>query len=678
MPALQAQATTFRQGGFNFTGYLSTIPQDVVLAGTVSATPTFPTLTIAYTLTGGATANVRAGMTVHLYSSTGARKGVLRVASSGTVTSVSLPINEVSQGAANIASGDTFQVIDEWRIWDKLVSATAALNKDSRIAYSDQGSNPNPVTNSGGVYAGFSATVDFTGSTSFVVDPDSASVTHEWDFEDATPDNSSNTNPSGIVFPVGFRWISHTTTDNTSGKTTTQRVPVWVHGDGYEPLSVQVDNLSASVDQGWRCTFKLPVGSEGAITNLPDGALVVYWERENYNGTQASYGSNVSGRSHIKFAGYLVSDSINITPEENTVTFEAVSPLAILDQTPALPQLMVSKASPARWSELKTLTTKKMFWYLANWGSNLLDAWDFVWNDGLDLGYTRVSVDGDTIGAQLRDIANSLNVQVSCDRLGRILFTRDPDYLTSGERSGRTKTYDLTSADVMTVDVTRNHRGTVKSVRAEGITPSNKAVFSNGAGNAPAPFGTGSDTLSKQIVATQASLNERAGYHFAKVNALYNGQFVPRGARLTLPDGLDVFDPAYREFVTLTLASSYNTRAVGWDNTTRWTIENVDINYEAETGAKNISITLNHETSGPAGTTYVPPPEASNAIPTFPPIDVQFPDIPIDPIVDIDGNVVIPPGTTSGGYVAVWSEDTSWLVENALTLAEPPFGDNTP
>jgi hypothetical protein len=677
MPSLTSNTAMFRRGGFNFTGYVSVLPQTVVLAGTVSATPTLPTLTIAYTLTSGDEADVLTGMTVHLFSSTGVRKGTLRVATGGTITSVSLPINEVSQGAANIVSGDTFQVVDEWRIWDKLVSATAALNKDSRIAYSDQGSNPNPVCNSGGAYAGFNATVSFAGGTSFVVDPDSSAITHSWDFVDGTPDTSTSAAPSS-VFPAGFRWVSHTITDVTNSKTSTQRIPVWVHDSTYAPLAVQVDNMSASVDQGWRCTFKLPAGTEGSITNLPDGALVVYHEREYYNGTEANYGSLVTGRSNVKFIGYLVSDSINITPDENTVTFEAVSPLAILDQTPALPQLMVNKASPARWSELKTLTTKKMFWYLANWGSNLLDAWDFVWNDGLDLGYTRLSVDGDSIGAQLRDIANSLNVQLTCDRLGRILFTRDPDFLTTGERTSRTKTYDLTTADVMTVDVTRNHRGTVKSVRGEGITPANKAVFSNGGGNAPAPFGTGSETLSKQIVATQASLNERAGYYFAKVNGLYNGQFVPRGARITLPDGYDVFDPAYREFVTLTLASSLNTRAVGWDNTTKWTVENVEVSYDTEAGAKTVNLTLNHETSGAAGTTYVPPPESSNAIPTFPPIDIQFPDLPIDLGVSIDGVIVIPPGTTSGGYVAVWSEDTSWLVENALTLAEPPYGDNTP
>src|SRR5690606_19729965 len=127
----------------------------------------------------------------------------------------------------------------------------------------------------------------------------------------------------------------------------------------------------------------------------------------------------------------------------------------------------------------------------------------------------------------------------------------------------------------------------------EGITDgttknAQKPVFSNAPGNAPASFGTGSDTLSKQIVDNQSDLNTLAGLYFAMVNALYNGQLVPQGIEVVLPDGYDVFDPALREFVTITLPSTANLRGVAFDTNIRWTVERVSVSYDPDTGAKEV------------------------------------------------------------------------------------------
>lgn len=632
MPALSAQSAIFRRGGYTFTGYISTPPQTVVLSGTISTVPTYPATQLSYTLDSGATADALPDLLVNFYSSGGVKKATLRIATGQTVTSVVLPVSEFSQGVYDVAVNDTFEVVRVWNIWDRLVSATATLNKDSRIAYTDQGSNPPPICNSGGASAGFNPLVDFDGSASFAVDPDSGgSITHAWAFGDGTPSTSSSATPSGVSFPVGFRWVQHSATDASNSKTTYQYVPVWVHDRSiYAPLAVQMDSLSADVENGWRCSFKLPKGTEGNLATLPDGALIVYWELERYGTSESSYGSNVSNRSQVKFVGYLVSDSVHIEPDSNEVTFEAVSPLAILEQTPALPQLMVSASSPSKWSEIKTLSTRRALWYLSYWHSSLINAFDFVWIDGLDTTYDRLATEADSIAGQLRDIGDGLNIQITCDRLGRIYMTKNPDYMNASDRNGRTKTYDLTTADIMSIDIPRNHRGSVKFVRGEGIATGNKAVFSNAPGNAPAPFAPATDTLSKQIVSNQTDLNNRTGWHFARLNGLYNGQFVPQDARVTLPDGYDVFDPATREFLTLTLASTFNSRGVGFDNTTKWTVEAINISYDLDNGAKEIELTLDHETIGAAGITYVPPQESIAGLGDWPPLDLQFLDFGVD------------------------------------------------
>jgi hypothetical protein len=625
MPDLTGQAATFRAGKYAYTGYLAIIPQTVVCAATVDSTPTFPAMSLTITVTAGDIADVERGMTVRVESAAGAFKGLLRVASTGTLNATTLPINEVAAGTVNIAGTDVLKIVSEWRIWDKLVSATAALNKDSRLAYTDQLADPPPVANAGGAAVGWGATANiaFDASTSYAVDPDNTGgLTYAWDFGDGTPSTSATATET-VSFPAGFRWVKLTVTDADNSTTTEKFVPVWVYDNStLSPVPVIMSSLEGDVRTGWRASFEL-VDTNAAVSTLPDGALVVYVERETYAGSEASYGSNAAARSNIKFIGYLTRDTISIEPDNNTVRFDAEGPLGILERTPALTQLMISDATPANWQEVKTLTVQRALWYLWHWQATVGTLFDTLAINGGSLGnlsLLRIAVtDVSSAAGQLRDVASATNLMVSADRLGRLTFVREFDYLDSTDRTARTKTYDLTTADALSVELTREHRGTTKFVRGEGITTAGAPVFSNAPGNAPSPMGTASETFSRQIVSGQADLNTRAGLHFARVNSLYNGQFVPRGVQINLPDGYDVFDPAYGEAVTLTLAAATNKRGVSFGTGTRWTIPRVSISHDADRGAKAVRVTLDHETTGPVGVTYVPPVAADIglSIPSF-------------------------------------------------------------
>lgn len=637
MPSLTSQATTFRAGNYAYTGYLATVPQTQVCVATVDSTPTFPAMSLTITVTTGDIADVARGMTVRVASSGGTFKGLLRVASTGTLNATTLPINEVAAGTVNIAATDVLTIVSEWRIWDQLVSATAALNKDSRLSYAAQLSDPPPVANAGGAAVGWGATasIAFDASTSYAVDPDNTSgLTYAWDFGDGTPSTSSSATPT-VSFPAGFRWVELTVTDTDNSAATVKRVPVWVYDNStLSPAPVLMTTLEGDARMGWRASFEL-VDTSAAVSTLPDGALVVYVERETYAGTEASYGSNVSGRSNIKFVGYLIRDTISIEPDNDTVRFDAVGPLGILEQTPALTQLMISAATPANWQEVKTLTVQRALWYLWHWQTTVGTLFDTLAINGGSLGnlsLLRIAVtDVSSAAGQLRDLATATNLLVSADRLGRLTFVREFDYLDSSDRTSRTKTYDLTTADALSVELTREHRGTTKFVRGEGLTTAGAAVFTNAPGNAPSPLGTASETFSRQIVSGQADLNTRTGLHFARVNSLYNGQFVPRGVQVALPDGYDVFDPAYGEAVTLTLAASTNKRGVSFDTGTRWTIPHVSINHDADMGTKTVRLTLDHETTGVAGVTYIPPVAADIGlnIPSFD-FSYEFPGFYLD------------------------------------------------
>lgn len=629
MPDLTGSAATLRAGNYAYRGYLALVPQTVVCTATVSSTPLFPAQSLAISVTAGAIADVERGMTVRVETSAGVFKGLLRVASTGTLNATTLPINEVASGTVNVAASDVVKIVAEYRIWDKLVSATAALNKDSRLAYAGQLADPPPVANGGGPAVGWgtSASLAFDASSSFAVDPDNVGgLTYSWDFVDGTPSSSSSASET-VSFPAGFRWVTLTVTDATNSASSTKVIPVWVFDeDTLSPAQVLMSSLEGDVQSGWRASFEL-VDDSANISTLPDGALVVYVERETYGGAETSYGSGVTGRSNIKFVGYLVSDSVSVTPDESTVRFEAVGPLGILERTPALTQLMVSDSTPANWQEVKSLTVQRALWYLWHWQTTVGTLFDTLAIDGGSLGnlsLLRLAVtDVSSAAGQLRDVGTATNLLVSANRLGQLTFVRAFDYLDSSTRSARTKAYDLTTADALTVDIPRDHRGTTKFVRGEGITTAGAPVFSNAPGNAPAPIGAGSETFARQIVSGQADLNTRAGLHFAHVNGLYNGRSVPRGVALTLPDGYDVFDPAYGAALTLTLPASSNRRGVSFDTSTRWTLARVNVQYDADRGTKDVRLTLDHETTGADGVTYIPPRAADIGL-SLPTVDFSF------------------------------------------------------
>lgn len=686
MPNLQPYAGTLRGGQYAYTGFLGFVPQTVVFTALVNMSAfTYPLKTITFdTVTVGAYTAIKQDMTVLVYhQGTTTLKGRLRVAA-GASSSTVLQVNEFAKGTLDLRDNDTLVVVSEYRIWDKLVEAAAAFRKDSRITFTNQTDDYKPVANGGGAWFGLCddgqtyATIQFDWTTSFTTDPESAGTrTYALAASDATVTMGSLTSSTVTLrVPYGFRHLQLTVTDSTNGASAVKQIPVDVyHRTLRPPLAVQADTLTMDVQRGASLTFRLPKGSEATIANLPDGALVGYFEDERYGGTKVSYGSNApTARSHIKFIGFLTRDSITLSPDEADVTFEAESPLAILEQTAALTQLMIRDSTPDNWQDLKGLTVNLALAYLWYWHASIATAFDFLWVSGTDLAYSRLAVeDTSSVAGQLRDIASSINVQLTCDRLGRLMLVRDPNYDSLASRAARTTTYALTTADVMEAGIEREHRRAVKFVRGEAITPgtstaAQRPVFSNAPGNAPGE-GTQSETFTRKI-ATQSEINRLTGEHLARLNGTFYDEttraitLVPKGTRLRLPDGYDVFDPAYREFVTLALAATTNPRGVAFTADERWTVESVSVTYDPETGAKDVELTIDHETHGVPGVSHFPPPTPSFDLP---PLDTTFPgfDLYIPP-VDV---TVIPPNVIPAKIFGVGRAEGDVFICTSIDLA---------
>lgn len=614
MLALDSYGNFIRDPDFRYTGYLATIPHTVILrtAFDPSGAVTYPVTSLRFSdLNGdgyGDYTDVQEGMLVKIYDGTTSDvKGLLRIATGGTTSSV-MQVNEFSQIEIDVVSGDAIEVIDAYMIRDMLVSATSSFNKDSRVAYTDQGSNPPPVANGGGAWCGHTdpgelyATVDVDGSRSFTVDPDSdGSLTYSWDVQDCTIVSGSLTDAQiTLQVPIGFRHLTLTVTDASNSKSAVKHIPINVFDYATRPaLHVRVNRRYSTRRQGWSMEFELPAEDEALIDTFPDGCLVIYWENEYRGGHLFSYGSVLTNRSHIKFVGFLVRDSVEITYAESTARFEAVSPLQILEQTPALNQLMVQKTSPTNWRHIKTLTLNRALWYLTWWHSTLMLYFDFTWASAGDLGttaYPRLAVnDIGNLADQLRDVADAVNLEVTCDACGQLLFNRKLNYLSEADRDAKITTLTLQPGDILRLNMTREHRGKVKYVLVQALNASGTVIQAQ-SGAAPSGHGIASEVLDRQIVTNQSDANQRAEAHFAALNGLYRGRYVPQDVTLELSDSYDVFDPAYSEWLKVILPASYNPRGASFDDDDRWIIDAEEVIYAADTGEKTIVLTIDHET----------------------------------------------------------------------------------
>lgn len=614
MPALTL--STIRQP-YSYQGWLTVVPEPVVMTGTLSATPSFPALTLAYTVASGSHAAIETGMEV-VISSSGTVKGRLRVAP-GTISATSLPVNEFDAGRLNAAAGDTITVLRSWRLRDRLVAANAAFDRDSRVTYASQNELIAPVANAGGPWAGWAdagqsyATVTLDAAESFAVDPDSGgTLSYAWNVGDGTIVTGTVASSAPVVqFPVGARWVTLTVTDASNGQTAVKHVPIIVHGPGNLPHEVVMAALSGTRRDGWSASFELPAGADPPA--LPDGALVVYHEDERYGGTLGSYGHPVAGRSRVKFVGYVVSDTVEVDAERNRVRFDAVSPLALLAELPGFSQALTAVADPSTWLEYQTgLSVVRAMVHILRWGTTLLDVHDLMC-PAPDRVYPKFYVQQATPAAQVQELAEANDCELTCDRTGRLTIAQHPHLRDTAGRSALTTTATLTSDDRVRFQMRRAHRFRAAQLEAQGVTAAGSGLFSR-APAAPAEGPTFA-THDRLIVTDQADLNARAGRRFARENATFFGQPAPE-VTADLPGGYDCFD-FHPEWLALSVSASGNKRGLLLDSA-RGVIERIAVEHDAETGSKQVTITWQAETDGPSGVTYVPPARSETGLDTLP------------------------------------------------------------
>lgn len=620
-----------------FSGHLAILTETVVLTGTVLGIVQQSTTTgyiqIGYAAISGSYTDVQPDMEVVVRDSGGNFKGRLRVVND-TLTISILSVNEFSLGRINVVALDTFEVVNNYRLRDRLVEAGQDFRKDSRINVSTYTTDFRPKANAGGPYVNWiadSGAAAFTAAFSQRIDPSSSSaLTYAWAFPSAaSPSTSTSVTPT-IDFTgcsAGTYIGQLTVTDPDNSTTDTVHFPIVLYDATHLPLDISDPQLSSSDTNGWALTFTLNGGAD--LDLLPDGALVIYWEDEWYNGVKASYGSRHASRSHIKFVGYLLRDRTHRDPSLETLVFEAVSPIQILDQLDNSSGVMTqTDGTIDSWFLWRALNFQIAEDALARWGTTLYALHDFYYNAAAYV-YPELDIQAQSAKGKITEFARAIDCQFTCDRQGNFWIEKNGS-METGDRSTIPTRITLGEDEIAEIEVVREHRTTVSLVECSGFSTDAQPLFSRSPGYAPRE-GTQKTTNERLVVLqpnAQDNLNVRAGLYDARANKLNNG-LPTRTIKATLRGGFDVLEAAYQyEWIVLssiTLAK----RGISLSST-RTTLRSIEMEYRLETLTNGRKvwhkvpvIMLDEETTNVPGVTYIPP--STDLPPYTPPASVPIP-----------------------------------------------------
>lgn len=576
MPDYSAYASAVRRDGHQLRAWVSFYKGQIVASGNVTAgyvPSNYPLTSLTINVTGGSANAIRRGFLVRLKTlADGDLRGTTRVRYSGTIDSTHLPIRELSRGEMVVANGDRFEVVAEVRLSDKLVTADENFNPDG-MSVGTFNTSPPPIANSGGLDVGWVdegetfRTVQFFGDLSFPVDPDSGgSLTHTWTIPTGAGDFASGSTVSDenpvMEINVGSWLIEHTVEDDDNGQSTTQFIPVIVHDAAHPPHECLIDPLGGDHDNGW--SYSVRVFDDATLDDIPDGSMAVIWIEETIGGVTQSLGSPVTGRSHIKGVGYIRRETTEETADEGeSLTFEVISPLARLAETPGFSKVMIREASPDAWAEIRTLRTQRAMTQLMQFYCNLNEAgFDILIDeDTPDYDYPLLFLNKDNPLAQIRELARATRSRFICDRRGRFELQPVLNLMYISQRGSRGTQFPFTRDDILSLTVSREHVRVIETFRIKGFSAHATTpvpIFARWPGAAPGQ-GNVSGEATGIITTNESTAYTEVGLYGALNDGWFTdsnfvGQPAPR-VTIRVPGSYDFLD-FYGEWIELPFATN--------------------------------------------------------------------------------------------------------------------------
>lgn len=628
MPAL-ASPSTWRTAPYSYRGYLYVDhdPTVVFRALVNQASFTYPLAQVTFdTVTVGAFGDISQNMTV-LFGTTSGADDLGRQRVRKAATSTVLYIGESSQGTrdgeVNPADNMFITVLNERRIWaipPRGDLSTKVLNKDYDATLVTGGRNfglrPGPLA-SGGCYKAAIvdsvtalATFKYDGTNSILVSPGSTLTSYAWDVIDGTITvGSASTSTITATFPVGRRYVKLTVTDSNGDAHTCYILTLALDPNHATWFPITDFEITEHLLLPEGAAMSFIVHEAVPPTTFVEGAAVIYFEQEYYNGVKGSL-AGPSGDEAVKFVGWV--DTEREEPEAteqgiaNGVEFRAISTSERMRRIQLLPQLGDNKTSPVLWSDFNTLTTTRFLLYLIYRHSTVLDVAQMIVPNLTDIAMKALATAASTLYEQADELAKARAKRLTCDQRGILRLVDDPLLLDSGSRTS-TVILDVGADDFSPIVLERERHPREYWIDGRGITTgtsNNKPCFAIAPGKGPGQ-GAARSELAQQLVASQTELNSRTGHHYARVNAAW------RPLDLAMYNTGDAgIDPAFMEWITVSVPATTNRR--GRALTTQRCLPtqvNIEHSIDAIGGArKEVQVTAFIETVGqPAQTVIIPP-----------------------------------------------------------------------
>ena len=286
---------------------------DIVLAARVNQSSfSYPLLSVTFdTVTTGAFGDVEDGMTVLFGTSAGADdlgRTRVRGAATSTVLSIARSSQGNRDGEIDIVDNAYITVLYDYRVWAKNPHIDTDTNESFKdeIDWTDETTDIPPVANAGvAVFATIAAgiiTVDFDSGNSFAVADGAALSSYLWVVVDGSITVGVATDATiTATFPVGFRYVSLTVTDD-NGKSHTTRVPVYARlataDTSIETFQITRHRITRQGQQ-----MSVRVLESLLETTYPDGTLCMIAEDDP---------SSAADRSNLVFVGWHMEDPADI------------------------------------------------------------------------------------------------------------------------------------------------------------------------------------------------------------------------------------------------------------------------------------------------------------------------------------------------------------------------------
>ncbi|RMG85346.1 MAG: hypothetical protein D6712_09665, partial [Chloroflexi bacterium] len=468
----------------------------------------------AYTASVGVAPEV--GQTVKLFSADGRLKNVGRVRR--PIFAGTLYVDESSLWAP--AANDYFVVYDDYRLFSKIPLFTdfGQQRKDTDLIWNGDTSSWRPLAATNGYYVG---TVDATGSVQVWLDAsdsvaNTGSITsYLWECASGSP-STINAVSGTMALPAGRHWISLTVTDSAGNSAQNKMLAAAIDGSTLQWSPARVTRLEYSLTDG--ANAEIEILDEGVVPDAHHIVMVAGFDY--YAGTQ-QFAGGLAGREHVKLVGYLDEVNSELDYAKSLRRARVISPLLYLkERLVGLSQILEYTATPTDWHQANPLNVWLVLYYLLKYHTTYTEILP-IKNNNLAQNYDLLGWTDESLSSQLLNIAQAANLQLTCDRYGRLHITRDWTFAQTGEYSAMLSVGTLDAGDwVDTLNIQRNMPNEVSWLEASGIQATTSTVqplFAIAAGEVPSQIGL-VQRLDRLLPRTQSELNDWAGQKYAYDN----------------------------------------------------------------------------------------------------------------------------------------------------------------